>query len=303
MKRQSTSMRRRVVVTAVTSVLVLLGAGCTTTANHAAAPTRYYVSLGDSYSVGYQPSPKPGTTAGYTAYVASKARLKLENFGCGGATTSTILNADGCTTAHGLVAATDAVAYTSVPQAAAAVAFIRAHHGSIGLVTVSIGGNDVTACASASNPIACVAGAVGAIKANVTTLASQLRSAAGPRVPIIGITYPDVILGLWVYPPGKTNQSLATLSVTAFQSLVNPALETAYTAVGGKFVDVTAATGAYTPLTDLTTLAPYGSIPVAVAEVCKYTWYCTLGNIHAKTAGYDFIGQQIAAQYARMPHP
>ncbi|MGH9917261.1 MAG: hypothetical protein ACRD6W_00075, partial [Nitrososphaerales archaeon] len=46
----------------------------------------YYVSLGDSYSVGYQPTPSEATP-GYTAYVAKKKKMTLENFGCGGATT------------------------------------------------------------------------------------------------------------------------------------------------------------------------------------------------------------------------
>ena len=122
-------------------------------------------------------------------------------------------------------------------------------------------------------------------------------------MPIIGLTYPDMILGLWVYPPGKADHDLATLSVTAFRSLINPALKTAYTGAGGAFVDITAATDAYAPLTDMTALSPYGTIPKAVAEVCMLTWYCSLGNIHANTAGYTFIGQQIVAEYARLAHP
>ncbi len=284
--------------------LVLLMTGCTTTTTtHSATPVKYYISLGDSYSVGYQPSPAPGATAGFTAYVAKKTNLKLENFGCGGATTLSILHTNGCIAPNGPVAATDSVAYTTKPQTVAAEAFIAAHKGSIGLITVTIGGNDVTSCVGASNPITCVVTAAGIIKANVTSLARRLRSVAGARVPIIGLTYPDVILGLWVYPPGKTDHGLATLSVTAFQSLINPALKAAYTTAGATFVDITAATDAYTPLTDLTTLAPYGTIPKAVAEVCTLTWYCSLGNIHANTAGYTFIGQQIANEYAMLPHP
>jgi hypothetical protein len=54
----------------------------------------FYLSLGDSYSVGYQPG--IGATAGYTAVVAKKEHLTLENFGCGGATTSSVLTAIGC---------------------------------------------------------------------------------------------------------------------------------------------------------------------------------------------------------------
>jgi len=54
----------------------------------------HYLSLGDSYSVGYQPSPTSGATSGYTGVVAAANGLQLENFGCGGATTSSILTFD-----------------------------------------------------------------------------------------------------------------------------------------------------------------------------------------------------------------
>jgi lysophospholipase L1-like esterase len=132
-------------------------------------------------------------------------------------------------------------------QAAAAEAFITAHRGQIGLITVSIGGNDVTACAAQANPIPCVGTAVTNIETNVTTLATGLRTAAG-----------------------------------------------------GAFVDVTAATGAYTPLTTTVTVAPYGTIPQAGARVCTLTWYCQVGNIHAMSAGYAFIGKLVTARYATL---
>jgi len=286
----------------VAGAFAFVMAGCSSSSSLSGPSVKYYLSLGDSYSVGYQPSPTPGATAGYTAYVAEKTGFRLENFGCGGATTETILHTDGCVAPYGPVAATDAVAY-KMPQATAADAFIAAHKESIGLITVSIGGNDITSCVTAANPVTCVATAVSAITTNVTTLVHELRSVAGPKVPIIGLTYPDVILGLWVYPPGRADRGLATLSVTAFRTFINPALKTAYTGSGGAFVDITAATDAYTALTDVTTLSPYGTIPKAVAEVCTLTWYCSLGNIHANTAGYTFIGQQIGAEYARLAHP
>jgi lysophospholipase L1-like esterase len=266
------------------------------------ASVKYYVSMGDSYSVGYQPSPSPGgATSGYTAYVAKKLKMQLENFGCGGATTASILNVVGCTTPYGPPAATDAVAYPTQTQVAAAEAFLSAHSGQIGLITVSIGGNDVTACAAASNPVSCVGTATKTMETNVTALAGDLRKAAGTGVPIIGLTYPDVLLGEWVYPAfpaTSADQTLATESVSAFQDLINPTLKTAYASVSGTFVDVTAATGAYTPLSTMASLAPYGKIPKAVVEVCKLTWYCQLGNIHANTKGYTEIGKLITAAFS-----
>lgn len=256
----------------------------------------YYVSLGDSYSVGYQP--RKGSTIGYTGYVAARTHLALANFGCGGATTGSILNAVGCPAA--LSAKFGRVSYPTTTQASAAEAFIRAHAGHIGLITVSIGGNNITACATASNPISCVATAVTGITTDVTALAGALRQAAGATVPILGTTYPDVILGSYVYPSQPATAAriaLAKESVVAFRALINPALQKAYGSAGGRFVDVTTATGAYGSLTTMTKLKPYGSIPVPVAKVCALTWFCAQGNIHAKTAGYNLIGKLIVESY------
>jgi len=162
----------------------------------AATSKTYYVSLGDSYSVGYQPG--LGSTPGYTVVVARATRLTLVNFGCGGATTTSLVSSVGCPDV--LPHTAGGVTYPTTTQEAAAVAFLKAHRGHIGLITVSIGGNDVTACASQANPISCVASATASIKTNVTNLAATLRGAAGPGVPLIGLTYPDVILGSYVYP-------------------------------------------------------------------------------------------------------
>jgi lysophospholipase L1-like esterase len=284
-------------VTVAVSCLAAVGVMATPVVAQAAKATpTYYVSLGDSYSVGYQPG--LGATPGYTTYVANKTHLTLVNFGCAGATTTSILKTIGCP--QTLPHTKGAVSYSTSTQAAAADAFITAHLGHIGLITVSIGGNDVTACAGAANPIPCVGTAVTGITTNVSSLASGLRAAAGPKVPIIGLTYPDVILGEYVYPSQPATAariSLATLSVTAFKSLINPALSNAYTQALGSFVDVTTATGAYTPLTETVKLKPYGTIPAPVAKVCTLTWFCSKGNIHAKTKGYTLIGKLVVAKY------
>jgi lysophospholipase L1-like esterase len=263
----------------------------------------YYVSLGDSYAAGYQPTSAKGghaTTNGF-AYQATRLaaargyHYTLVNFGCGGATTTSILKADGC-----LLLGPGAPTYPTEPQATAAERFIETHRGRIGLITVSIGGNDVTACAATATPIPCVATAVSTVKANLATLLGGLRRAAGPGVRIVGTTYPDVILGddLSASP---AEQSLAKLSVVAFKSLINPALASEYHAVGGGFVDVTAATGAYGPLTATTTLAPYGRIPVPVAKVCELTYFCQYHDIHPHTSGYTVIARLIVGTLPERP--
>ena len=275
----------------------------------AAKPVTYYVSLGDSYSVGYQPLPSPHASSGYTGYLATKLKMTLVNFGCGGATTSSILDPTALCNGiqYGPPAATNAgVVPPGESQVQAADAFISSHAGHIGLITVSIGGNDVTPCVNAApgNPvngqtstIGCVAVGTSLITSNVATLVGDLHVAAGSSVPIVGLTYPDVLLGGWVYHPTTTAaaaQSLASLSAEAFNLLINPALKTAYTSVpGGTFVNVTNSKYWTTSLTKISTLKPYGKIPKAVVEICKLTYYCSLGNIHANTKGYTDIGKLI----------
>jgi lysophospholipase L1-like esterase len=261
----------------------------------------FYVSLGDSYAAGYQPAADGGTgtnsTAGFAYQLASKAtvhgkKLTLVNFACAGATTTSVVKTNGCRPDR---LGPGAVNYPTQTQAAAASAFIAAHKADVGLITVSISGNDITSCAKAkgtSAVVACVTKALATVKTNLHQLLAGLRAAAGPDVPIIGLTYPDVILGLYVSksPNGKT---LASLSVTAFKTLINPALKSEYDGVGGTFIDVTAATDAYVPFTQTTTLAPYGTIPIAVAKTCELTYYCQFQNIHPRTIGYTAIADLI----------
>lgn len=281
--------------TAVLGVVALLGLLVVPLGNAPAkaATKQYYVSLGDSYSIGHQPE-RGATRHGYADQVVAKARrrgykLELVNFGCAGATTMSILVGTRCRRP-----AIDGAPYHGRTQAAAAEKFIREHKGQIALVTVSIGGNDVTQCGQNSDPITCVPRTTNDMAINVTRLVGELRAAAGPDVPIVGLTYPDVILGQWVYEP--VNQSLAQLSVAAFKSLVNPVLQQAYASAGAAFSDVTDATGAYIPFDQTVTVEPYGVIPAAVAKVCDLTYYCELGDIHAKTTGHKIIADLIVGQ-------
>jgi lysophospholipase L1-like esterase len=280
----------------VLAALLVLPATTTAAGAGTTSSPSYYVSIGDSYSIGYQPDPTVSLRFGYTRDVISAERkrgtnLTLVNFGCAGATTSSLLTTAGCPAPA--PPALNGVPYRTVSQATAATAFMAAHRGHVALITISIGGNDVTKCALSPNPTDCVVGAVPAVAGNVATLLRQVRAAAGNTVPIVGLTYPDVTLGAWVHPP--VSKTLATLSVTAFRLALNPMLKTAYEASGGTFVDVTRATGAYTPLTRTAVYRPYGRIPVAVADACTYTWYCAKGDIHPHTVGYQLIAKLIVA--------
>lgn len=257
-----------------------------------------YVSIGDSYAAGFQPT---GHGTGHTtsngfAYQAVRLarakgyHLKLVNFGCAGATTTSVLRSPGCVT-HYL--GPGAPSYTE-PQADAAVAYVRAHRGRVALITVSLGGNDVTHCSSATDTVSCVTAALGRIRRNLGVLLARLRGAAGPDTVIVGTTYPDIFLGR-ALSPDAYDQRVARLSVLGFRGLINPTLQAVYGSVGGRLADVTAATGAYIPLRRTTTLAPYGTVPVAVADVCRLTYFCQYEDIHPRTSGYRVIARLVVA--------
>jgi lysophospholipase L1-like esterase len=283
--------------------LALAAALAVPSAADAAKPKRqYYVSLGDSYAIGFQPSivhAATGTRNGFAYQVPGLAqrrgyRLRLVNFGCGGETSTSLLER----TARCAGPAPGGPDYEGRTQIAAAERFLRAHRGQVGLVTVSIGGNDITRCVREPDPIACVGPAVAALGTNVAVIAKRLRAAAGRKLRIVGLTYPDVILGQWVGP--NPREDLARLSVVAFKELINPALEQGYAAAGGRFVDVTAASGAYGSLDETTSkLTAYGPIPLPVAKVCEYTYYCEFRDIHARTNGYRLIAELIVKTLPR----
>jgi lysophospholipase L1-like esterase len=286
------------------ALVLLLAVPAASPAASKAPPKQLYVSLGDSYATGYQPSAQgvgSNTRNGFAYQLPRLAKprgynFQLVNFGCGGATTTSILETKGC---QPRARALGGPSYANQTQTAAAEAYLRAHRGKVGLITVSIGGNDVTKCINDPDATKCVADAVKPLEANVTKLVKRLRRAAGANVRIVGITYPDVVLGLWT--TGKqSDQDFAKLSLFAFRGLLNPALKKAYESVRrGRFVDVTAATGAYGSLEQTTTLAPYGTIPVPVATVCKLTYFCQFRDIHARTNGYKLIAQLIAKTLPR----
>ena len=320
MRGHSAVTKLLTMVGATTVVLLGLAAApgvgqAATKAGHKAPPL-YYLSLGDSYSQGYQ-TPAITNGPGYTNKIAKKEHMTLENFGCGGATTTSLIATNGC---NGSQEAGYAVTYPTTTQEQAALNFIAANPGQIGLITVSIGGNDVTACANAAVPLTCVAAAETTIATNVNLLVSNLNTALttyGDSAKLVGLTYPDVILGDDVFPIGATNPVLAGQSVTAFNDLINPTLDAAYTSVPyGSFVNVTnapyvkgpisaplgASTGSWAFSTGVYTgptvkFKPFGdTVPESVAEVCKLTNYCTIqGDIHPNTKGYAFIDSLILA--------
>lgn len=268
-------------------------------AAQAATPkSQYFIALGDSYAVGYQDSLKRTTHNGPADQLVPLARKRgyrytLVNLGCGGATTGSMLTTIDCPQP---ARAPGGRGYPGKTQTAAAVDFIRLHKGRVGLVTISISGNDITPCIPAVDQLGCIVTKMKVVRSNLGKIVRRLRAAGGSKIRIIGSTYPDVVLGAWVRPVpfGDGRFTLAVNSLTAFRSYVNPGLKKTYASVGGRFVDVTAATGAYGSFGTVPT-KQYGRIPEPVAKVCKLTYFCASLGIHMTTPGYRMIADLEAA--------
>lgn len=285
--RLTAGMSRKLISLAAACAVGCLLPGVALARTHTAKAHRYYLALGDSLSRGAQPfGPVQSngadktipTDQGYTndLYAAEKHRikgLKLEELGCLGETTTTMMQGGIC---H----------YAAGNQLAQAVRFIHKHK--IAFITLDIGANDVDGCVSGGTQIdvACVEAGVASIKANVPKIVAKLRKAAGRTVKIVGMTYYDPFLAEWL--KGASGQGVATESV-ALARVVNGDLEGAFKAKHVHVADVATAFDTYKPFTDTTTYAGQ-TVPVAVAQICKLTWMCAAAprgpNIHATAVGY-----------------
>jgi lysophospholipase L1-like esterase len=254
-------------------------------------PASYYVALGDSLAAGYQPDPTIGRDQGYVARVhrALGHGTKLQNFGCDGATTTTLLSGGGgCT--YG----------TASSQLVAAERFLRRNRHQIRVVTIDIGGNDVNRCAAGGTiDQACTLTALGTLSTNLGQIVSRLRAAA-PRARIVGMTYYNPYLAGWLR--GPAGQAVVQQSLP-LSVLLNQILTGVYTAGEVRVADVAAAF-ASTDLTTTAELPGVGTVPLAVARICTWTWMCVPGrtpDIHPTSSGYQVIADAYLAQIRGYP--
>lgn len=272
------------------AVVLLLAVWFSIAGRQNRTPEKVFVSIGDSYAAGYQPvSASAGRTdrSGFAYRVtAGLGDVSLANFGCVGVTVSGFLSDPGC--APGALGP-DGIAYPDESQAAAALHYVAEHRDEIAGISVIIGGNDVRPCFESADALACAPGVVQHLQERLGPFLVALRQAAGPSVRIVGLTYPDVVLGEYLHGRGE----VAAQSLGLFREALNPALELAYAAADVRFVDVTALTGAYGPAAATKPLAPYGAVPPAVYDVCRYTFVCRYGDVHPTDAGYEVIADAV----------
>ncbi|MBO0768022.1 MAG: SGNH/GDSL hydrolase family protein [Solirubrobacterales bacterium] len=278
----------------------------------AKAKTDYYLALGDSLSVGYQPN-KSGvgteTKHGYVNDLYAAARkhdknLKLVQLGCPGDTTASMLTGKGnatearlfhCNRSHG-------------SQLQAAVAFLKAHHakGEVPLVTIDIGANDVDGCMTkASSGIGalytCIADGEKTIQSNLPKILKALRTAAPGKTVLSGMNLYDPLLA-GELSSDQTQAGEARLSTQVVRQ-VNTLLAGDDKAAHFRTADVANAFETYDTRPTSTKGSPLAAtnptVPRDVAEICKLTWMCApkpVGpNIHANASGYATIAEAFQA--------
>jgi lysophospholipase L1-like esterase len=246
----------------------------------------YYVSVGDSLAAGVQPIGDPNdlyrTHSGYAEQLLAIARedshrLKLVKLGCPGETTTTMIAGGSCSYRHG-------------SQLDEAIHFLRDHRSRVAFVTIDIGANDFP-CQQAE----CVPAGVASIQANLPPILAALRKAAGPGVPIVGMTLYNPFLAAWLL--GPDGQAFARLSATQLMGPVNALLRGLFIAAGDRVADVETAFSS-NDFDTLVDLPGAGTVPLNVARICTWTWVCApppLGpNNHPNATGYGAIAGAFA---------
>jgi len=254
--------------------------------------TAFYLDIGGSASIGVQPDAtgvhNQRTDHGYSNDLVSIEGLKgvtlqLTEIGCSGETTTTMLvGGDKC--------------YDSPDsQLAEAIAFLSAHHDQTGLVTIDLGFNDLEGCLrTLTIDSTCVAAKLGLLQQQLPEILTELRAAAGPNTPFVGVGHYNPYLA--DDAKGLRGRLFADRSASMIRSL-NKTLGDIYSDDAMPMADVA----------KLFSLNAQGSVNMPgvgrvsgmVARTCELTWMCPRNgmraNIHPDDAGYLVIAEAIDA--------
>jgi len=272
----------------VVTAAAVTGAGPAFAAPRAPAPApTYYVSLGDSLAQGVQPNAKGvsvETNQGYadqlyTALKMGNPTLKLVKLGCPGETTTSMIKGGMCTYADG-------------SQLAQAIAFLKAHAGATQVVTIDIGANDLNPCValtSIAKIVQCLNKVFPPMLKNLATIMTELRTAGGTSLKIVGMTYYVPELAEWLL--GGAARQVAEAS-PELGSIFGQDLRVIYKKFGAPVASLYQAFDTAN-IKQMVTLPAFGKVPKDVAMVCYYTWECAPKpqgpNEHANVLGYGLI--------------
>jgi lysophospholipase L1-like esterase len=250
------------------------------------ADPRYYLSLGDSLATGVQPigleERQFRTNEGYADQLLSIVRPRLPELeavklGYPGESTTTMIEGGLTSYPHG-------------SQLREAVSFLRDHRDGVTFVTLDVGFNDFL-----EHTLEAIPDGVASIERNLPRILDALRQAAGPNVPIVGMSVYDPFLVRWL--DGPEGREIARISVWEGVVPINARFREIYQAAGLELADVEGAF-ATTDFETVVDLEGAGPVPINVARACQWTWAGApppLGpDLHANARGYRAIAEAFA---------
>jgi lysophospholipase L1-like esterase len=239
-----------------------------------------YVALGDSLAAGYQPGGAELRDTAYPALTATRigaggAALTLENLGCSGETTTSLVKGGKCDFAAG-------------SQLDQAEKLLKANDD-VALVTIDIGGNDLLRCVRGGARIdtACVTAGVGTVKKNLPTILKRLKAAAGPDVPVLVRGYYNPWLAAKALDQPVKGVDAAAKAYTALSTAIESAAKSSGTTFVG--LDQAFSTNDTTPTT-----INGRSVPKNAAAICTLTNICTASDIHLTDEGAATVARVLA---------
>jgi lysophospholipase L1-like esterase len=239
-----------------------------------------YVALGDSLAAGYQPGGAELRDTAYPALTATRigaggAALTLENLGCSGETTTSLVKGGKCDFAAG-------------SQLDQAEKLLKANDD-VALVTIDIGGNDLLRCVRGGARIdtACVTAGVGTVKKNLPTILKRLKAAAGPDVPVLVLGYYNPWLAAKALNQPVKGVDAAAKAYTALSTAIESAAKSSGTTFVG--LDQAFSTNDTTPTT-----INGRSVPKNAAAICTLTNICTASDIHLTDEGAATVARVLA---------
>jgi lysophospholipase L1-like esterase len=233
------------------------------TAQAVPTPGTYYLALGDSLSVGYQPDTSASWTSGWVYQFRDKLAtihpIDLQDLAIRGECSDTLI-------AGGLAADCPTKQLNSPSQLQEAVTFLKDHPGMVNPITVDIGANDL-----GSNQTLFLGGTPAQQKAILASLFPRLAHnwgvifgtlrAACPKCTIIALNQYSP------FPAGVLKTDITPI-FTTYTSLLKQAIHPYRV----RFADV------YTPF---------------VGHELTYTWISRRDN-HATTVGYTVMAEVVA---------
>jgi len=254
----------------VATALTAIGLAAPAPASEAEA-TVWYLAIGDSVSKGLQPGLGIDPDGGFTGQVldhlqASDDKYKQRNLACHITETSAeMIHGGDC-------------AYEEGSQLAQALVFLRAHADTTGVVTLTIGGNDISPCLGAGDLTAiqvCIGQRLQQLATNLSRMLHDVHQAAPNATVVVGNYYNPYVI----------HPTMGALTVQAASAL-NSVIAQVAGAYGDSVADVAHEFHS----------APEYSVAEAQGWICLHTYMCAIGNIHPRDSGYDLLAAAFIAK-------